>query len=432
MTPVGKPTVGPRTAGQQGTRTGEPLALRQVRDSAQALLTEGKVDEAFEFVVSALDAVLRKTRDLELLVAKLRREQVGKRSERIDPAQLQLLFEMLCSQSSETQADPAPAIDPEAEVREDAELDREIKEAEQAQEQDKGQRKRRRRVRTAAVERQVHQLEVAESERTCKQCGVAKDRIGEDITHRLEYVPGRFIEHEYHQEKWACGTCKDGVTTAEAPDQVIERSPADASVLAHVVVSKMVDHCPLHRLHRIFARSGVDIPVSTMSDWMGEVADLIEPLAGRLAERVLAAYIDQTDATGVKVLDPATPENIQRGTIWCYVGDELDVVFRYNADGRRGHRSVGISGSPHRIRTGRRRDGLRPRLQRSGGLGDRGWVLVARTSEAERPAGHGLPRRLPAEADRAALPHRAPGGCEGALTRRARGAPASALTASAR
>jgi len=334
MTPVGQPTVGPRTAGQWGTRTGEPPALRQVRDSAQALLTEGKVDEAFEFVVSALDAVLRKTRDLELLVAKLRREQVGKRSERIDPAQLQLLFEMLCSQSSETQADPAPAIiDPEAEAREDAELDLEIKEAEQAQEQDKGQRKRRSRLRTAAVERQVHQLEVAESERTCKQCGVAKDRIGEDITHRLEYVPGRFIDHEYHREKWVCGTCKDGVTTAEAPDQVIERSPADASVLAHVVVSKVVDHCPLHRLHRIFARSGVDIPVSTMSDWMGEVADLLDPLAGRLAERVLAAYIDQTDATGVKVLDPTNPENIQRGTMWCYVGDEIDVVFRYTPTG---------------------------------------------------------------------------------------------------
>jgi hypothetical protein len=123
------------------------------------------------------------------------------------------------------------------------------------------------------------------------------------------------------------------VTTAEGPDQVIERSPADASVLAHVVVSKVVDHCPLHRLHRIYARSGVNIPVSTMSDWMGQVADLLEPLTGRLAERVLAAYIDQTDATGVRVLDPGSPDNIQRGTMWCYVGDERDVVFRYTPTG---------------------------------------------------------------------------------------------------
>src|SRR6516164_7958536 len=112
----------------------EPSALQQIRESAQALLGEGKVEEAFEFFLSALEAVLRKTRDLELLVAKLRREGAGKRSERIDPGQLQLLFEALCSQRSE--ADPTATMDPQAEAREDAALDEEIKEAEQARKPD--------------------------------------------------------------------------------------------------------------------------------------------------------------------------------------------------------------------------------------------------------------------------------------------------------
>jgi len=317
---------------QQRTAAAEPSALRQIRESAQALLAEGRVEEAFEFFVSALDAVLRKTRDLELLVAKLRRQQVGKRSERIDPGQLQLLFEALCGQTSAADA-AAAAIDPEAEAQEDAELDREIKDAEQAQGQEKGQRKRRGRVRTGTVERQVHHHEVPESEQICETCGVAKARIGEDVTRVLEYVPGHFVEHEHHRDKFACGKCKDGVTTAPGPDKVIDRSPADASVLAHVVVSKIEDHCPLHRLHRIYLRSGVDIPVSTMSDWMAEVADLLSPLAARLEARILAAYIDQMDATGVKVLDPKSPENIERGTMWCYVGDECDVVFRYTPTG---------------------------------------------------------------------------------------------------
>ena len=174
------------SSSQQRTAASEPSALRQIRESAQALLAEGKVEEAFDFFVSALDAVLRKTRDLELLVAKLRRERAGKRSERIDPGQLQLLFEVLCSQTNE--ADPTPAIDPEAEAREDAELDREITEAEQARRQEKGPRKRHRRVRTGTVERQVHHHEVPESERMCTQCGVAKERIGEDVTRTLECV----------------------------------------------------------------------------------------------------------------------------------------------------------------------------------------------------------------------------------------------------
>ena len=302
--------------------------LDQVRATAQALVAEGQVEEAFDFFISALGAVLRQNRDLELLVAKLRRERVGSRSERVDPAQLSLLFEQLLELGGPEE------VDPEAEAREDAELDQQIDDAE------KGQGRGRKKVRqhngswrTRGVERQVHPIEVPEEERTCGKCGREKQRIGEDITRSLEYVPAHFIEHEYHLEKYACGRCKQGVSTAPGPAKVIERSAADASVLAHVVVSKYADHCPLHRLHRIYERSGVTIPVSTMSDWIGEVGVRIEPLADQLAERLRQAYVVRTDATGLKVLDPSSSENIERGTMWCYVGDDLDVVFRYTPTG---------------------------------------------------------------------------------------------------
>src|SRR6516162_7063167 len=170
----------------------EPSALQQIRESAQALLGEGKVEEAFDFFLSALEAVLNKARELELLVAKLRREGVGKRSERIDPGQLQLLFEALCSQTGEV--DPTAAIDPGAEAREDAALDQEIREAEQTRNPEKGPGKGQvRRLRTGSPEPQVHHHEVPEGERRCSQCGVAKERIGEDVTRTLEYVPGHFI-----------------------------------------------------------------------------------------------------------------------------------------------------------------------------------------------------------------------------------------------
>jgi transposase len=302
--------------------------LDQVRATAQALVAEGQVEEAFDYFVSALGAVLRQNRDLELLVAKLRRERVGKRSERVDPGQLSLLFEQLAELGGQEE------VDLKAEAREDAELDQQIEDAE------KGQRKPLKKAhrpkgnwRTRDVERQVHHVEVPEQERTCVKCGREKQRIGEDTTSLLEFVPGHFVEHEYHKAKYACGTCKQGVTTAPGPSKLIERSAADASVLAHVVVSKYADHCPLHRLHRIYERSGVTIPVSTMSDWTGEVGVRIEPLVDRLVERVRQAYVIGTDATGLKVLDSSSSENIERGTMWCYVGDELDVVFRYTPTG---------------------------------------------------------------------------------------------------
>jgi transposase len=306
------------------------VALRQIKESARALLEEGKTEEAWELFLSALEAVLVKNRELELLIAKLRRERIGTKSERMDPAQLRLLFEAFVGQEG-----PEAEVDPEAEAKEDADLDREIKSAEQAQpdsERKKG--KSAPRWRTSEVERRVHDVEVPEAERMCGDCRLEKKRIGVDITHRLEYVPGHFVDHEYHLEKYACGACKEGVTTAAGPAQVLERSPADASLLAHAVVSKFVDHTPLHRIHRIYARSGVDIPVSTLSDWVAGVGKLVESLVEPLAARVLAAYIVRTDATGVKVLDVTSPENIELGTMWAYIGDDRDVLFRYTPTGK--------------------------------------------------------------------------------------------------
>ncbi|MCI0432334.1 MAG: transposase, partial [Gemmatimonadetes bacterium] len=303
----------------------EPAPIEQIRTAAQALLSEGRTEDAFEYFLAALAAVLRKNTELELLLAKLRRERAGTRSERISPEQLALLLQEL-----EQLGTAEPALDRVAEAREDAKLDQEIEGA-GPDPRDPGNppRPRTRGWHARAVEGQVHHVTVADDERVCAQCGREKRSLGADITRTLEYVPAHFVEHEYHLEKYACGVCKQGVSTAQAPPKVIERSAADASVLAHVVVSKYADHTPLHRLHRIYERSGVEIPVSTLADWVAGVAERIMPLAEVLTARVLRAYVVRTDATGLKVLDSGSPENIERGTVWCYVGDDRDVVFRY-------------------------------------------------------------------------------------------------------
>jgi len=304
-------------------------ALRQVRESAQALLREGKAEEGWELLLSALEAVLVKTEELELLVARLRRAGRGRKSERIDPAQLQLLFDEMMRQSG-LPVEP----DLEAEAKEDATLEREIATAE-AGRPDGRQRARRKGPawQIHGAERQRHEVKVPEAKRRCPRCGRPRKLIGYDFTRRLEYVPGHFVDHEYWLEKYGCGICKEGVSTAPAPSQVLKRSAADASLLAHLVVSKYADHTPLHRQHRIYARSGADIPVSTLSDWIASVGDLVEPLVDRLYDRILKAYIVGTDATGLKVLDPMSPTHIQRGSIWVLTGDRTDVLFRYTPTG---------------------------------------------------------------------------------------------------
>lgn len=98
-------------------------AFEQAKNTAQAMMAEGRGDEALDFLLSALAAVLTKSRELELLLAKLRR--VGRSSERVDAGQLALLFDELVSQFGPE----AGAPDLEAEAREDAELEHEIEAA---------------------------------------------------------------------------------------------------------------------------------------------------------------------------------------------------------------------------------------------------------------------------------------------------------------
>jgi transposase len=305
--------------------------LAQLRASADALLAQGKVDETRDFLLAALQAVLATNRELELLVLKLRRERLGRHTERLDPRQIALLFDTLMAQGTT----PAP-VDPDAEAREDAALDQEIREAETAA---GGARRRGRRRKvgagwqTAGVERHVHVIDVPAADQVCPTCQQQMHAIGLDVTRRLRWVPGHFVEEESHRAKWACRRCKETVVTAPAPPQVLARSAADASLLAHVVVSKFADHTPLHRLHRIYARSGADIPVSTLADWVAGVGRLVEPLVERLAARVRAAYVVRTDATGLKVLDPRSPDHVEIGSMWAYVGDDRDVLFRYTPTG---------------------------------------------------------------------------------------------------
>ena len=303
-------------------------AVTQIRTAAQSMLAEGRTEEAVDYLLAALAAVLQQNTDLQDVLARLRRQQARVRSERVSPEQLALLLDQL--QQLEPVASNQDTAAAEAEMRADAALAQQIEYNEkEVRARNRRERPRPRGWRARDIDRIVHQVDVPEAERTCTTCGRERRMIGEDVTRMLEYVPAQFKEHVYHLAKYVCGTCKDGVSTAPAPPKVIERGDADASVLAQVVVSKFADHTPLHRQHRIYGRGGVNIPVSTLSDWVAGVADRLVPLVDVLAARVLRAYVVRTDATGLKVLVPESAENVERGTIWCYVGDDRDVVFRY-------------------------------------------------------------------------------------------------------
>jgi transposase len=235
------------------------------------------------------------------------RRLFGKKADRVDPRQLQLALEQLANE-------PGPVTEP-------IEMD-------SGETPVRGHARRRptgRRPLPAHLPRRRLELDVAEADKQCA-CGHAKTRIGETVAEKLEYEPARFVVIQTVRAKYACPHCHDGVVEAPAPPQAVEKSLAGEGLLAHVVVSKYVDHLPLHRLAGIFGRDGVDLSRATLCDWVADTATALTPIAEELRAQVVATSYLQTDDTTITVL--GDDGGSYKGRLWTYL-DPLgqQVVF---------------------------------------------------------------------------------------------------------
>jgi len=173
-------------------------------------------------------------------------------------------------------------------------------------------------------ERIVHDL--ADSEKHCQVCEQDLRPIGEESSERYEFIPAQLTVIEDVCKKYACACT---VKTATKPSQPIEKSTAGASLLAQVIVGKLVDHLPLHRQEKILERHGVEISRKTMGGWMAQCADLLNPLYRSLKEVLFQSKVIGTDDTSVKVLDMSLPF-ARTGRIWPYYGDKEHPVILYD------------------------------------------------------------------------------------------------------
>ena len=154
----------------------------------------------------------------------------------------------------------------------------------------------------------------------CGDCGGKLRQLGEDVTEELEYVPGRFVVNRIIRPRMACGGC-EAISQAALPSRPIERGRPGPGLLAHVLVSKYADHLPLYRQSQIFARDGVDLERSTLTDWVGKSTALLEPLADAIGRHVLKGQAIFADDTPVKLLSPGAGKT-KTARFWAYGRDE--------------------------------------------------------------------------------------------------------------
>jgi transposase len=106
------------------------------------------------------------------------------------------------------------------------------------------------------------------TETGCPACGGRLKRLGEDVAEMLEYIPSHFKVLQTIRPKRSCASC-DVILQHPAPSRPISRGLAGPGLLAHVLVSKYVDHLPLYRQSEIYEREGIELERSTLAGWLG-------------------------------------------------------------------------------------------------------------------------------------------------------------------
>mgnify|MGYP001820827699 CR=1 FL=1 len=142
-----------------------------------------------------------------------------------------------------------------------------------------------------------------EPESTTCSCGCQLTRIGEDISEKLDYEPGQFSVERHIRGKWACKQCET-VTQAPVSPQVIDKGIPTTNLLAQVLISKYADHLPLNRQAQIYARAGVELPRSTLADWVGRCGVELTPLVAHLRSCLLSHAVLHADETPIPMLSP--------------------------------------------------------------------------------------------------------------------------------
>jgi transposase len=155
---------------------------------------------------------------------------------------------------------------------------------------------------------------------SCASCGGRLKQLGQDVTEELEYIPGRFVVNRIVRPRMACACCET-FHQAELPSRPIERGRPGPGLLAHVLVNKYADHLPLYRQSQIFSREGIDLERSTLADWVGQSARLLEPLADAIGRHVRHGQAIFADDTPVKLQAPGAGKT-KTARLWAYARDE--------------------------------------------------------------------------------------------------------------
>jgi transposase len=157
----------------------------------------------------------------------------------------------------------------------------------------------------------------------------AYEVIGEKVTYRLAQRPGAYVLLKYvrpviKRKDTAVLTCPP------APPAVFEKSFADVSVIAGLLIDKFTYHLPLYRQHQRLVHAGIRLSRGTLTQWVQRAAELLEPIYHALLSSILQSQVLAMDETPIKAGRQGQGK-LHTGYFWPIYGDQDEVAFPFAA-----------------------------------------------------------------------------------------------------
>ena len=224
--------------------------------------------------------------------------------------------------SSESSQEQYPLFNELEETSDDIELEEKIEATTKVEGHTRKRGKRK--PLPEALDRVEEIIDLSEEEKE------GKKKIGESVSEQLVIVPAKVFVKRVVRPKYAPIDGVGAIVSAPAPNVLLPKSIASASLVAYIITSKFVDHLPLYRLETMLSRVHADMNRASMARWLIKVSKKLMPLYNLLEEKCLERDYLQMDETTVQVLNEKGKKATSKSYMWLRHAPFGDPIVLYD------------------------------------------------------------------------------------------------------
>jgi transposase len=235
---------------------------------------------------------------MKLKVDALARRLFGKSSEKLDPAQLQMVFEAM--ERGDGDANDGEAKKPEASA--DAQCASEAEGAAQLTASASKNTPRKKRTLDELLKGLPVSEVIVEPEEV-KADPAAWSCIGAEVTKLIDYTPAKFSAQHIIRRKYVHKADRHLPPIIAPTRQLQDRCIATPRLLASLITSRFELHLPYYRIEQMYGRAGLPISRQTLCGWVGMTHEACRLIIAAIMREVFEGGYAQIDETPVEYQD---------------------------------------------------------------------------------------------------------------------------------